>query len=67
MPGGLGWLFGEVGFFEPIAAAFAMTMSSLSVMANSLRLNRLKLRDDPGPPAAGAQPVGRSIPAPAQS
>ncbi len=67
VPGGLGWLFGEVGFFEPIVAAFAMTMSSLSVMANSLRLNRLKLRDDPGPPAAGAQPVGRSIPAPAQS
>lgn len=66
VPGGLGWLFGEVGFFEPIVAAFAMTMSSLSVMANSLRLNRLRLRDDSGPPATGTRVVGRSIAAPAQ-
>ncbi|MCY3920612.1 MAG: heavy metal translocating P-type ATPase [Chloroflexi bacterium] len=43
VPGGLRWLFGEQGFFEPIVAGFAMMLSSLSVMANSLRLQRLRL------------------------
>ena len=54
VPGGLHWLFGDVGFFEPIVAAFAMMLSSLSVMANSLRLNRLRLADDARPPAPDA-------------
>ena len=43
VPGGLQWLFGDRGFFEPIVAGFAMTLSSLSVMANSLRLQRLRV------------------------
>ena len=43
VPGGLRWLFGEQGFFEPIVAGFAMMLSSLSVMANSLRLQRLRI------------------------
>ena len=40
VPGGLQWLFGERGQFEPIAAALAMVASSLSVLANALRLSR---------------------------
>ena len=66
VPGVLAWLFGDFGFFEPIVAAFAMMLSSLSVMANSLRLNRVRLRDDPGPPAPDTVPVAQSVPEPAQ-
>ncbi len=40
VPGGLTWLFGVRGQFEPIAAALAMVASSLSVLANALRLTR---------------------------
>ncbi len=40
VPGGLTWLFGERGQFEPIAAALAMVASSLSVLTNALRLTR---------------------------
>ncbi len=43
VPGGLVWLFGERGQFEPIAAALAMVASSLSVLTNALRLGRWKL------------------------
>ena len=58
VPGGLTWLFGERGFFEPIVAAVAMMLSSLSVMANSLRLQRLSLDQWSDPPAqAGDFPV----------
>ena len=49
VPGGLEWLFGERGFLEPIVAALAMMLSSLSVMANSLRLQRLGLGGPSGP------------------
>ncbi len=52
VPGGLEWLFGDRGFFEPIVAGFAMALSSLSVMANSLRLQRLSLGDQATPPSA---------------
>ncbi len=40
VPGGIQWLFGERGQFEPIAAALAMVASSLSVLTNALRLSR---------------------------
>lgn len=40
VPGGLTWLFGDAGRFEPIAAALAMVASSLSVLTNALRLGR---------------------------
>ncbi len=42
VPGGLTWLFGARGQFEPIAAALAMVASSLSVLTNALRLSRWK-------------------------
>ena len=63
VPGGLEWLFGERGFFEPIVAAFAMMISSLSVMANSLRLQRWCSHDDPPPPARepSAASLGRPV------
>ena len=54
VPGGLEWLFGEQGFLEPIVAAFAMMLSSLSVMVNSLRLQRLRLEGPPPPSTSAA-------------
>ena len=44
VPGGLTWLFGAQGQFEPIAAALAMVASSLSVLTNALRLSRWRER-----------------------
>ena len=43
VPGGLEWAFGERGAFEPIVAAFAMMLSSLSVLTNALRLQRRRI------------------------
>jgi Cu+-exporting ATPase len=42
-PGGLGFLLGEYGFLNPVVAAIAMALSSLTVLGNSLRLRRVKI------------------------
>ena len=55
VPGGLEWMFGEQGTFEPIVAAGAMMLSSLSVLTNALRLQRW--RPDPLTPDRLASPV----------
>ena len=64
VPGGLHWLLGDQGFLEPIVAAFAMMLSSLSVMANSLRLQRLDFVTRGGPRSA---PPRRRQPLPSKA
>ncbi len=44
MPDFLRPVFGEVGFLNPILAAAAMALSSVTVVTNSLRLRQFKLR-----------------------
>ena len=40
VPGALAWLFTEQGALEPIAAGLAMSLSSVMVVGNALRLQR---------------------------
>jgi Cu+-exporting ATPase len=43
VPSGLHFALGEYGFLNPILAAAAMAVSSLTVVSNSLRLKSYKL------------------------
>ena len=43
VPGWLSWAFGDYGFLNPMLAGLAMAFSSVTVMANSLRLRRARL------------------------
>jgi Cu+-exporting ATPase len=43
VPEGLQWMLGEYGFLNPMLAGAAMAISSVTVMANSLRLRTARL------------------------
>jgi Cu+-exporting ATPase len=55
VPGFLQPLLGEVGFLNPIAAAAAMAISSVTVVTNSLRLARSPESQNPGGPDPSAE------------
>ncbi len=58
VPDGLGWILGEYGFLNPMLAGGAMAFSSVSVMANSLRLRGFRPPAGPRSPRNLSQPVG---------
>jgi Cu+-exporting ATPase len=56
VPGWLQPLLGQYGFLNPVAAAAAMALSSVSVVTNSLRLGKAKVMASANtPPSAPAQ------------
>jgi Cu+-exporting ATPase len=62
VPDGLGWMLGRYGFLNPILAGGAMAFSSVSVMANSLRLKGFRA---PGMGPASGRGAGAAQPSPA--
>ena len=44
VPSGLHYILGNYGFLNPVLAAAAMAISSVTVLTNSLRLRRFKIR-----------------------
>ncbi|HTZ25323.1 MAG TPA: heavy metal translocating P-type ATPase, partial [Streptosporangiaceae bacterium] len=69
----LAWAFGynaaaiplaALGFLNPVVASAAMTLSSVFVVSNSLRLQRFTSDAAPGNRTAGR---GRAVPAPAHA
>jgi Cu+-exporting ATPase len=43
VPSGLRYMLGDYGFLNPVLAAAAMALSSVTVVSNSLRLRRFKI------------------------
>ena len=60
VPDGLGFIFGRFGFLNPMLAGAAMAFSSVSVMANSLRLRGFRPASHGGPPPAPVVVVGQA-------
>ena len=61
VPEGFGFILGRFGFLNPMLAGAAMAFSSVSVMANSLRLRSFRAAGHGGPPPATAPVAGQIV------